>query len=193
MKARIGEDSITPAFKKLLANASEAVKLQIMKELGFDLANEQKRNIEAEKQYDGKPMKSPAKQTKFGGRFSKDYNWRYREGFRHMTGEEKKQFGATGKVGGGRGLKETKRGTKVRRRIPVTAASKQLKDTGATIKSIDILSVTCNRAAIGPKTGHGRKVLSAHEKTRKPFGISKEWADKARKFAFDRLLKGVGR
>lgn len=187
MRARQGKDDITPMFKKLLSNASEASKLQIMKELGEDLVNEIKKGIEAERQFDGKPMKSPAKQTKFGGRFAKSYKYRYREGFRGMTSQEKKQFTATGKVGGGRGT----RGSKVRRRIPVTPQSKQLQDTGATIKSIDIISVTCNRAAVEPKTGHGRKVLGVHEKTRRPFGIGKKWADKARKFAFGRLLKGV--
>jgi len=198
MRLRQGIDEITPAFDRLYRNSSPAAKLQIMKELGNNLRNTQKRNIANELQYDGRPMKSPAKETKYDGRFAESYKWRYRVGFRQLTSEEKRHYEMTGRVGGARGyhtkgrrLKQMKRGVKVRRRIPVTPASKQLQDTGGTIKSIDILSADPNKTCVGPKTAHGKKILAVHEKTRKPFGISKKWATWAQGYAFNRLLKGV--
>ncbi len=190
MRMGFGKDEITPTFERLYRNSSEVSRYRILSHVSNDLRNVTKRNIEAERQFDGKPMKSPANETKFGGRFAKSYKWRYRSGFRHLDAGEKKRFAATGKVGG-RQLRGTERGTKIRRRIPVTPSSKQLQDTGATIKSIDILSVNCNRGAVGPKTGHGKKILSYHEKTRRPFGISDKFAEKAQKYAFGELLKGV--
>ena len=190
MRMGFGKDEITPTLELLYRNSSEVSRFEILSHISNDLRNQSKKNISQEKQYDGKPMKSPAKETKYGGRFAKDYNWRYRKGFRHLGAEEKKRFKATGKVGG-RQLKGTERGTKIRRRIPVTAQSKQLQDTGATIKSIDILSINCNRGAVGPKTGHGKKILSFHEEARRPFGISDAFAEEAQSYAFKQLLKGV--
>jgi len=193
MRLRQGIDEITPALEQLYRNSSPAARLQVMKELGNDLRNTQKRSIADEKQYDGKPMRSPAKETKYGGRFAKDYNWRYRAGFRHLDKGERQRYEETGSVGGrqlaGRG--KSRKTIKIRRRLPVTPASKQLQDTGGTIKSIDILSVNPDMARVGPKTAHGKKILSVHEKHRKPLGISKKWAEWAQKYAFNRLLKGV--
>jgi len=193
MKLTQGIDEITPAFDRLYRNSSPAARLQVMKELGNDLRNTQKRSIADEKQFDGKPMKSPAKKTKYGGRFAEDYNWRYRAGFRHLNKEERQRYGETGAVGSrqlaGRG--KAGKTIKIRRRLPVTPASKQLQDTGGTIKSIDIKSVSPDKVQVGPKTAHGKKILAVHEKDRKPLGISKKWATWAQKFAFNRLLKGV--
>ena len=193
MRLRQGIDEITPALDQLYRNSSPAARLPVMKELGLDLANTNKRNIEKELQYDGKPMRSPAKETKYGGRFAKKYNWRYRAGFRHLDKGERQRYEETGSVGGRQLAGRGKSGMtiKIRRRLPVTPASKQLQDTGGTIKSIDILSANPDRTRVGPKTAHGKKILAVHERHRKPLGISKKWATWAQSYAFKRLLKGV--
>ena len=179
MRMSMGKDDWTPAIQALARNASPATKKAILSTLASRLSNANKRNIADEKQYDGAPMKSQAKETKFGGRFAKDYNWRYRPGFMLAPSSTKQR------------VSETTGRRKVHRRVAVTEASKQLQDTGATIKSIDILSVSKDRATVGPKTGHGELILSVHEKTRRPFGISDAFANDARKYAFDELMKGV--
>lgn len=179
MRMSMGKDDWTPALQKLIANSSPERKKAVLSQLASQLSNTNKRNVADEKQYDGAPMKSPAKETKFGGRFAKDYNWRYRPGYMLSPGTTNQR------------VSEKAGRRKVRRRIAVTEKSKQLQDTGATIKSIDILSVSSERATVGPKTGHGELILSVHGETRKPFGISDAFADKARKFAFDELMKGV--
>lgn len=198
MNARLGKDEITPALKQILANTSPSRKAEILGRIAFSCANQQKKNIAAELQYDGQPMKSSAKETKFGGRFAKRYNWRYREGFRLADEEESYDYKNFGVIGGGRGrefkFRRTKKGKNrlmVRRRIPVTPASKQLQDTGATIKSIDILSVNAQVARVGPKTGHGQLILSVHDSTRHPLGMSDEWKNKAREEALKEIMKGV--
>ena len=179
MRMSMGKDEWTPAIQKLAANASPERRKAILSTLASRLSNENKRSIAAEKQYDGAPMKSPAKETKFGGRFAKSYNWRYRPGYIFAPTTTKQRVTMKGER------------RKVRRRVPVTEDSKQLQDTGGTIKSIDILSASASRATVGPKTGHGQKILSVHSETRRPFGISDAFADKARKYAFDELMKGV--
>jgi hypothetical protein len=187
MSTRIGKDEVTPALLALVRNTSPRRKAEILGRLAFACATQQKRSIAAELQYDGEPMKSPAKETKYGGRFAKRYNWRYRGGYALAT--EQKAAGRrdvksfTGKSGKQRRM--------VRRRIPVTPESKQLQDTGATIKSIDILSANAQVARVGPKTGHGQLILSVHDSTRHPLGMSEEWKQKARETAMAEIMKGV--
>jgi hypothetical protein len=183
MRLTEGRDDITPTLAQLVANASPERKKAVLSILGSRLSNANKRSIAAEKQYDGAPMRSPAKQTKFGGRFSKKYNWRYRPGYMSAPSNTNQRIESRDS---GRGARRM-----VRRRVPVTEASKQLQDTGATIKSIDILSVSASRASVGPKTGHGQLILSVHEKTRRPFGISDTFAREAQEYAFEELMKGV--
>jgi hypothetical protein len=178
-----GRDEISPALKKLVANASDAQKKAILGVLANRLSNANKRSIAAEKQYDGAPMKSPAKERKFEDRFAKSYNWRYRPGYMMSPARTNQRIQSRQTLKGERRM--------VRRRVPVTETSKQLQDTGATIKSIDILSVDAHRARVGPKTGHGELILSVHEKTRRPFGISDGFAHEAREYAFEELMKGV--
>jgi hypothetical protein len=201
MSTRIGKDEVTPALLALVRNTSPRRKAEILGRLAFACATQQKRSIAAELQYDGQPMKSPAKETKYGGRFAKRYNWRYREGYRLMT-EEEKVDAYNAKVLGKNFQKiqhssyRTKRGRvkfrhQVRRRIPVTPESKQLQDTGATIKSIDILSANAQVARVGPKTGHGQLILSVHDSTRHPLGMSEEWKQKAKETAMAEIMKGV--
>ena len=194
VKMKIGKDEWTGTFKALAANSTPAMKTRILTEVADDMKWTTRKNIQNELQYDGAPMKSPAKVTKFGDRFSIDYNWRYLKTIRHMDSKEKKQFKTTGRVGGGAGRKIIKGETgadKVQGRVAVTAASKQLNFTGATIKSIDIISVSSNKAIVGPTTGHGRTILSIHNPTRRPAGISKAFAEKIAKMVLTRLTKGV--
>lgn len=199
MKMEFGKDDLTPALAQLVKNASPAQRESTLKKLANRLRNLLKLNLADEKNYDGSDMRSPAKETKFGGRFAKSYKWRYRPGFMLATKEVAStrrtvQESATIDK---KGYARTR--FRVRRRIEVTEDSKQLQDTGGLLKSIDILSVDCNRAAVGPKTGHGQKIAKVHQenedipeaKRRKPIGISDEFADEAVKFAADDLMKGV--
>lgn len=189
MKAHIGKDEASPALLKLLGNTSPQRRTEILGRIAFACATQQKKSIAAELQYDGQPMKSPAKETKFGGRFAKRYNWRYREGSRQLRrSETTAQRVHAGISGGKKGPREV---LTVRRRVAVTPASKQLQDTGATIKSIDILSVNAQVARVGPKTGHGQLILSVHDSTRHPLGMSNEFKEKARKTAMEEIWKGV--
>jgi len=194
MKARIGKDEWTGTFRTLIANSSPRMKTRILTEVADDLKWTIRKNIQDEKTYEGDPMKSPAKKTKFGGRFAESYKWRYLESVRNLDSREKRELKATGRVGGGAGrrlITGASGATKVQGRVAVTEASKQLSFTGATIKSIDILSVSSNKAIVGPTTGHGRAILSIHNPTRRPAGISKEFAEKTAKKVFNRLMKGV--
>ena len=201
MNVRIAKDEITPALARILQNTSPARRMEILGHLAFSCVNQQKKSIAAELQYDGAPMKSPAKETKFGGRFAKSYNWRYREGYRLMTDEERVDAYNARVLG--KNYQKIHRSTfidkkgyaqfkeRIRRRVPVTAASKQLQDTGATIKSIDILSINAQVARVGPKTGHGQLILSVHDSTRHPLGMSEEWKQRARETAMSEIMKGV--
>lgn len=193
MEIKIKSDTITPALKKLYKNSGPVARRQALSRIGNGLANRIREQMSKEQQYDGKPMKSPARKTKFGGRFSKDYNYRYRDGFRHLTSSERAEYRASGKVGGGAGRKTESRakGVKVRRRIPVTPESKQLQDSGRTIGSIQLLTADANRVRVGPTNDHGNFIISVHNATRKPFGISKKAADEAAEIAIKSLMKGV--
>lgn len=198
MKITVGKDEWSPALKKLAAKASPMARVRILTKIGMEQAAVLKRGIEAELSYDGAPMKSPSKKPRADGKFAESYKWRYREGFRHLDRGEAELFAATGRVGTrsmkiGRGFVrgELREAPKIRRRIPVTAGSKQLNDTGATKKSIDLLSVDCNRVTVGPNTGHGNLILSVHNPTRRPFGISDQFAKWAGETAAEDLTKGV--
>lgn len=198
MKVEIGIDEWSPAMKKLAQNAAPAKRGAIMFAVGHELGKAIRLGIEAEKTYDGLPMLSPAKETKYNGRFSKDYNYYYPPGFRHLTPKEARVYKATGRVGTrklgiGHGFVHGQKQevTKIRRRIPITPSSKQLRRTGATIKSIDLISAGPDRAQVGPTTGHGNAIISYHNPTRRPFGISKEFADWANKYTASELVKGV--
>lgn len=190
MRLRVGKDELTPAAKKLLGNISPAKRARILRGIAFELKEVLKLGLSKERTYDGYPMKSPSKRPRPDGKFAESYKWRYRPGFRHLTrGEAGTKRGlAAGKGFVGGGLQKT---IKVRRRIPVTQSSKQLSDTGATKKSIDVLSADCNTSTVGAKTGHGNLILSVHNPTRRPFGISKKFADWAVKEAAKEILKGV--
>ena len=201
IKMEIAFDDITPALTQLIRNASCEQRHRVLATLGSRLSNEIKRTMADEKSYDGKPMRSPSKNPRPDGKFAASYKWRYRPGWRLLSEEEevdiynarvlrkKHQEILTEhrKLKSGK-IKTRKR---VRRRIPVDETSKQLQDTGATIKSIDILSADCNRATVGPKTGHGQKIIGYHNDTRRPLGISDSFADRAAKYVFDELMKGV--
>ncbi len=194
MRVKIGRDEWSPAFTRAAENASPGNRKKILAYIADDLKWTVRGNIQAERTYEGDPMKSPASVTKYGGRFSINYNWRYLKSVRHLTTEERNQYKATGRVGGGGGrqiIQGAGGAPKVRGRVPVTEASKQLQHTGATIKSIDILSVNPNKAIVGPTTGHGRAILSIHNPTRRPAGISKEFAERSADYAFRELMKGV--
>lgn len=191
MRVRVGKDEWKPTFRKLALSVSPVQRAQALRMICNDLKEELRTNIADEKQYDGDPMKSPSKDPRPDGKFAKSYKWRYLKSYRHMTKGEKES-----------GRRKTVRSTsfvkgkavdadKVRGRVPVDSTSKQLNFTGDTRKSIDILSVSSNRGTVGPKTGHGRQILSWHNATRRPVGISKKFAGKAQKKAYDELLKGV--
>jgi hypothetical protein len=154
---RIGKDTITPALNKLRRKSAGYRRKHILKVIANDLVNEVRNNIVNERQYDGKPMRSPAKNTKCGGRFAASYKWRYRK----------------------------------KSRIPVDCSSKQLQDTGGLLRGIGIISVNADKAIVGGRTGHARAILSYHNPTRKPAGISKEFAKEAQKKAMQLLTKGV--
>ena len=192
MKAEFPEnkDEITPALRRLLRNNDAPNRMRTLGVIGDKLVKHLQHNISNELDFEGKPMKSPAKETRLGGRFSKGYLYRYRDGFRHMSTAEKRQHKATGKVGR-RQTKETERGVKVRRRIPVTETSKQLSDTGRTVRDIGVLTIDPGAVRVGGKSGHANFILSVHDADRKPAGISKKFADEAREIAFYELLKGV--
>jgi hypothetical protein len=169
---------------------------RILGHLGNDLVNVSKRNIAEERNYDGTPMRSPATERKFGDRFAKSYNWRYRPGY--MLASARRAKGRRDIISASTVDKRgrAKERLRVRRRKAVTESSKQLQDTGATIKSIDMLSLSSHKAVVGPKTGHGQKILEVHElrkkgPTRYPLGISQEWADKAALYASSELGKGA--
>ncbi len=191
MRMRTGKDEWTPTLRKLGRAASPAAKRLILSRLCNDLKEEIRSNIANEKQYDGDPMKSPSKNPRADGKFSKDYKWRYLKSYRAQSAAEKKsgrrQTKASASFAGGKKLDVDK----VRGRVAVDASSKQLNFTGDTRKSVDILSVSGNRGTVGPKTGHGRQILSWHNATRRPVGISKMFAEKAQKKAFRELMKGV--
>jgi hypothetical protein len=185
-------------MKKLAKNASPPARVRILTKIGFEQAHVIQDGIHHERQYDGERMKSPSKTPRPDGKFSVNYRYRYRKGFRHLSAGESEVFKATGSVGSrqlstGKGFVagELKPAVKIRRRIPVTAISRQLNDTGATKKSIDLLSVDCNRATVGPKTGHGNRIISYHNPTRRPFGISDRFAEWAGQLVMDDLTKGV--
>lgn len=190
-RIRVGKDEITGALENLAKNSSPWARQRTLWAVGDYLKRDKKNKILNELQYDGKPMKSPAKKTRLGGRFAASYKWRYEPGTRLAKGSELKLFKATGAIGT-RKLKFDRKGRpRVRRRIAVTAASKQLNFTGDFRKSIDILSGDSSRVVVGAKTGHGNKILTFHGSTRKPLGISKEDADKAQSIALEELMKGV--
>ena len=199
MKLKLGKDEWTPALKKALKNGGAASREATLKILAWQLKRELQNTYRKELTYDGKPMRSPATRTRLGGRFAASYLFRYPpKSFRHLSKAEKRTFKATGKVGT-RGLTagsgfvggELKKVAKIRRRIPVTAASRQLQYTGATLKSLDILSAGPDTTRVGPKTSHGNKILSFHNPTRRVIGISKKYAGWAAKTALKRLTKGV--
>lgn len=200
MKLRVGKDEWTPAFKKLAKNASPGARTRILTKIGLEQVNVIRVGIERELQYDGRPMKSPSKTPRPDGKFALSYKWRYPPGYRQLTSGEGEQLKATGRVGGrslGAGKSfaggELHEVIKIRRRIRVTATSRQLNYTGGTKKSIDLLSADCNRSTVGPKTGHGNKVISYHNPTRRPFGISDKFAEWAQETVMDDLTKGLGK
>lgn len=78
------KDDFSPTLKQLARTASPAIRRAILGHLANDQVNITKRNIAEEKNYDGTPMHSPATETKFGGRFAKSYNWRYKIGRAHV-------------------------------------------------------------------------------------------------------------
>ena len=198
MTLRVGKDELTPAVNKLLRNVSPAKRAVILRTIAFELKEVLKVGLGRELTYDGEAMRSPSKKPRADGKFAESYKWRYRPGFRHLTGGEASLLGATGAVGR-RGLApgksfaggELKGAVKIRRRIPVDSSSKQLDDTGGTKKSIDVLSADCNTSTVGSKTGHGNLILSVHNPTRRPVGISDKFADWAVKRAAKDALEGV--
>lgn len=178
---RIGRDEFTPALRRLERNASGFRRRHILSVIANDLVNEIRDNIENERQYDGKPMKSPAAETKCNGRFAASYKWRYLKSYRYAKrGESRRQTVAAGP--GGR---------KVRGRVPVTCSSKQLYHTGGFIKGIGTISVNADKAIVGGTTGHSRAILSYHGHTRRPAGISREFAQNSAEKAMRMLMKGV--
>lgn len=188
---RVGEDEITAALEGLARNSSSFGRLQTLRLVGNYFKNKTRDGIEKELQYDGKPMKSPAKKTRLGGRFAASYKYRYYPGTALAKGEELKRFKSSGRIGT-RKLKIDSAGrARVRRRKPVTSSSKQLNFTGLFRKSIDILSGDSKRIVVGSTTGHGNRILSFHNSTRKPLGISKQDAEEVQKIAYEELLKGV--
>jgi hypothetical protein len=192
IKMEIAFDDISPALTQLIRNASCEQRHRVLATLGSRLSNEIKRTMADEKSYDGKPMRSPSKTPRPDGKFAESYKWRYREGYVLAKKDTRQQItGTTYRVRQKKGVATAKLYGLVRRRVPVTATSKQLQDTGATIKSVDILSADCNRATVGPKTGHGQKIIGYHNDTRRPLGISDSFADRAAKYVFDELMKGV--
>lgn len=192
MKMEWGRDEITPALERLIANASCEKRHRILATGGSRLANRIKAGMAAEKNYDGAPMRSPSKNPRPDGKFAASYKWRYREGYVLAEKGTKQRIAATTfRIRRQKGAATAKLHGLVRRRVPVTAASKQLQDTGATIKSIDILSADCNRARVGPKTGHGQRIVGYHNETRRPLGISDKFADEFARYVFEELTKGV--
>lgn len=199
MKVKIGKDEWTPALKKLAKNARPSARAATLKILAWRLNREIRKTYSKEKTFDGKAMKSPASDTRLGGRFAATYLFRYPPtSFRHLSKAETRVFKATGRVGtrglsGGRGFVggKLKKAVKIRRRIPVTGASRQLQFSGATLKSLDILSAGPDTATVGPKNEHGNKILSYHNPTRRVMGISKKFATWAGETALERLTKGV--
>jgi len=193
----VGKDEWTPALKALAKNATPGARVRILTKIGLEQVRRIKNGIGNELQYDGLPMRSPSKRPRGDGKFAESYKWRYRPGYRHLDSEEAKVLAASGgtKVGRrrlswGQSFSHGKLNLviKIRRRIPVGPSARQLNDTGGTKKSIDILSVDCNRVTVGPNTGHGNLIISVHNPKRRPFGISKEMADWAQKTAADDLL-----
>jgi hypothetical protein len=187
MKAEFGKDEITPALNRLMQNASDVNRYKILSKLGNDLQNKSKMNIEVQVQFDGSPMKSPSKKPRPDGKFALSYKWRYREGYRIVSKKEK---------GKQRGIQNANDRLTARRRVPVDESSKQLWDTGATLRSIGIISVSPNKAMVGPRTGHGQLILSVHDKeapknTRTVLGMTEAWKDQARQYAINELMKGV--
>jgi len=179
---RIGRDEFTPAVRQIQRNATGFRRKHILSVIANDLVNEIRDNIESERQYDGKPMKSPAKRTKCNGRFAASYKWRYLKSYRYAkSGESRRQTVTRGPTGG----------RKVRGREPVTCASKQLYHTGGFIKGIGTIAVNANKAIVGGRTGHSRAILSYHGSTRRPAGYSKEFAQKSAEKAMSMLMKGV--
>ena len=188
---QVGKDEWTVLMRDLAVKTSPAAKAMILKRRCNELKVELQDNIAGERQYDGDPMKSPSKDPRPDGKFAKSYKWRYLETRRHMTKSEAKS-----------GRRKTYRSTsfvqgkatdvdKVQGRVPVDANSKQLNFSGDTRKGIDILSVSSNRGTVGPKTGHSRRILSFHNATRRPVGISNKFAEKAQKRSFSEMLKGI--
>ena len=191
MRVQTGKDEWKGVFRDIAIKSSPAARALILKRRCNELKEELRSNIAEERQYDGAPMKSPSKDPRPDGKFAKSYKWRYLKSRRHLTKAEKasgrrKTSRSTSFVGG-----KATEVDKVRGRIAVDSASKQLNFTGDTRKSVDILSVSSNRGTVGPKTGHGRQILSWHNATRRPIGISDKFAEKAQKRSYDELLKGI--
>lgn len=205
MNVAISRDEITVALKKLSANTSPDMRRATLLYIGGELKNQLRDSISKELQYDGSPMRSPSARPRSDGKFAESYKWRYLPGYKGLDRVEKKALKAgtlrrkirrttfvsfydqsTGALGGKSGER-----LQVRRRIPVTGASKQLQFTGGFIKSIDILSGDSQKVSVGPKTGHGNAIASFHGETRRPLGISPKFADYAREIALRFIMKGV--